>query len=160
MSEENPRQQGREAVHTRVNDGPQHFVTMVVLDVAAPLALYYLLRFAGTTIWTAVIIGSLIPAGRLITTAVKQRRLEQPALLTVVLLAVGTAIGVVTHDPRLLMVRESYLTAIVGGWVLLSLRSAQPLVMTATLRFLPAEERPTWQQAWRDDDRFRQLMRG
>lgn len=148
------------AAASRDGIGRRRFAAMLVLDVAAPLMLYYALRAGGVGVWTALVVGSVIPLGRMAITAVIRRRVEQPALFTLVLLAVGTAVGVLTADPRLLMVRESYVTAITGGWILLSLRSPQPLVMTATLGFLPANAAASWRHAWRDSAQFRRLMRG
>ncbi len=140
--------------------GRRRFVLMLMADVAAPLLLYYLLRAVGVGIWTALIVGSIVPLSRIAVSAVHRRRIEQPALFALTLLGVATAVGVITTDPRLLVVRESYLTAVVGGWILFTLRSPQPLVMTATLGFMSPAAAVSWRRAWRDDARFRRLMKG
>lgn len=141
------------------HNGRRRFIWTLTTDVAAPLVLYYLLRAGGVSVWTALIVGSILPILRITTIAVHRRRIEQPALFTLTLLTIGTAVGLVTADPRLLIVRESYLTAVTGAWILLTLRSTQPLVMTATLHFLPPAGVESWQRAWRNDPRFRRLMK-
>jgi hypothetical protein len=140
--------------------GRRKFIMMLIADIATPLLLYYLLRAVGVGMWAALVLGSIVPVSRIAITAVSRRRIEQPALFTLTLLVVATVVGFLTADPRLLMVRESYLTAVVGGWILLTLRSAQPLVLTATLGFLTPSAAASWRRAWRDDARFRRLMQG
>jgi hypothetical protein len=148
-----------EASIARRDAGRWRFAGMLVLDVAAPLALYYVLRAVGATAWTALVVGATIPLLRLLVAAVTRRRPEAAGLFTLTLLAVGTAVGMLTAEPRLLMARESYVTAVAGAWILLSLRG-RPLVYTATLRFVSGQAALSWRRAWDTEREFRRVMRG
>ena len=133
---------------------------MLALDVAVPLALYYLLRGLGASPWTALLAGAAIPLARVAVATATRRRLETASLFTLSLLAAGTAVGLATSDPRLLMARESYLTAVVGVWILVSLGARRPLVFTATTRFMSEEAAAGWDRAWDSSREFRRVMRG
>ncbi len=140
--------------------GHWHFAGMLALDVALPLVLYYVLRALGASPWTALLVGAAIPLARVLAAAVTQRRLETAGVFTLTLLTVGTVVGLLTADPRLLMARESYLTAVVGGWILATLAARRPLVYTATTPFLPADAAAAWNRAWDTSPAFRRAMRG
>ena len=102
------------------------FVGMLAADVALPLAVFSGLRAAGVNQWLALVLGSVTPAVRLAVTALRARRVELMGLFTLSLLAIGTAIGMVTADARLLVARESYLTGVVGLWILAPCSPAGP----------------------------------
>lgn len=57
----------------------RRFVTITVLDVAVPLAVFYGLRLAGVSQWWALILGGAVPLARLGYIVVRGRRLEWPA---------------------------------------------------------------------------------
>ncbi|HEY5882804.1 MAG TPA: VC0807 family protein [Nakamurella sp.] len=144
---------------TRGN-GPASFAGFLLLGVVVPLASYYVLRGLGASIWTALVAGAALPAVRLGTSLLLQRRVSRASLFTLALLAVGTAIGLMTADARLLMARESYLTGVVGGWILLSLLWPRPLVFTATVGFMRQPAAEEWHRSWAASATFRQAMRG
>jgi hypothetical protein len=66
---------------------------------------------------------------------------------TLSLITIGTVIGLVTADPRLLVARESYLTAVVGLWILGSLLARTSLIFEATIRLMPPAEGDDWRRA-------------
>jgi hypothetical protein len=82
----------------------------------AALALFYGLRLAGAHQLLALVLGAVTPLVRIAVTAVRARRLEKLGAFTRRVLAAGTAIGLLTADPRLLLARESDLTGLVGLW--------------------------------------------
>jgi hypothetical protein len=140
--------------------GRWRFARMLVLDVGVPLALYYVLRAFGASQWTALVLGAAIPLLRIAVAAATRRRLETAGVFTLSLLAAGTAVGLLTADPRLLMARESYLTAVAGAWILGTLWARRPLLFTATTGFMPADAAAVWHRAWDDSPQFRRAMRG
>lgn len=140
--------------------GHWQFARMMALDVVLPLALYYALRATGASPWAALLVGAVIPLLRVAVAAVTRRRLETPGVFTLSLLAMGSVVGLLTADPRLLMARESWLTAVVGLWILATMRAARPLVYTATITFMPDEAATAWQRAWQTSPSFRRAMRG
>ena len=144
----------------RERTGQWRFARMLLLDVALPLALYYGLRATGASPWTALVAGAVVPLVRVVVAAVTRRRLQTAGVFTLSLLAVGSVVGLVTADARLLMARESWLTAVVGLWILTTLRAARPLVYTATTGFMPVAAADAWNRAWKSSPPFRRLLRG
>jgi intracellular septation protein A len=135
--------------------GSRDFVMMVALDLVLPLALFYGLRMAGANQWLALVLAAMAPLLRLTVSVVRARRLERAALFTLTMLAIGTAVGLATEDPRLLLARESYITGLVGLWILGSLLASRPLLFHATLQFIPARTAAVWQQNWSENPLFR-----
>lgn len=129
------------------------------VDLVLPFALYYGSRLAGADAWTALMLGAVGPLARVVITAVRARRLERLGLFTLTVLAAGTVVGLLSPDPRLLLARESWLTALVGGWILASLLAEKPVLYEATLRLMPAEAAAGWRRDWETSPGFRRLLR-
>lgn len=140
--------------------GPASFTGFVLLDLAVPLASFYALRALGASVWTALVVGAAVPIVRLGAGLLLHRRLSRASLLTLALVTTGTAVGLTTADPRLLMARESYLTGVVGIWILLSLLARRPLVFTATAGFMKQPASDEWHASWDTSETFRRAMRG
>jgi len=140
--------------------GPAAFTGFLLIDLVVPLASYYLLRALGASVWTALLAGAALPMLRLSASLVLRRSVPGASLFTLGLITAGSAIGLLTADPRLLMARESYLTGFVGGWILLSLLRARPLVFTATVGFMPPAAAEDWHRSWETSETFRRAMRG
>lgn len=143
-----------------IKSGPNAFAGFLLLDVVLPLASYYVFRALGASIWVALIAGTALPLLRVGTSLILRRRVSTATLFTLVLIAVGTLIGLMTADARLLMARESYLTGVVGLWILLSLLWSRPLIFTATVGFMPPPAAEEWHRSWETSGPFRRAMRG
>lgn len=139
--------------------GRAAFALMIARDVALPLGLFYGLRAFGASQWLALVAGAAVPLAAAVIIAIRQRRVEKAGLFTLTLLGVGTLAGLFTADPRLLVARESYLTAVVGGWILVTVVTARPLLYTATVKFMPAETAESWERAWDTDPTFRRTLK-
>lgn len=109
---------------------------IVIFDVAAPLATYYLLRSAGLSAVPALLISGVFPALGVTIGAASNRRLDAVGVLVLVGIAVGTVLGLVSHSARLILVEGSVPTAIFGVACLGSLLWAQrPLMFTLAREF-------------------------
>lgn len=144
--------------HPGERTGRRRFVAMLVWDIALPLAMFYGLRVLGLDVWQALVAGVSLPAARLGVAALR-RRIEFAGVFSVSIMFVGTGIGLLTGDARLLLVRESYLTAVVGPWIWVTLLMRRPLVFTATVGFMAADAARAWECAWIGSGRFRHTMR-
>ncbi|MDR7302975.1 VC0807 family protein [Haloactinomyces albus] len=138
---------------------PRAQLVMMLLDTAAPLALFYGLRWAGVNQWLALILSGALPVVTISYRLITERRLGLLAVFTLTILAAGTAIGFVTGDPRLLLARESYLTGLVGVWIILTLWFSRPFILSATLPLLPEKTARSWEHDWEHDPTFRRVMR-
>lgn len=134
-------------------------IVTLLLETVAPLALFYGLRAAGASQWSALLVSGAVPLVLLVYRILTERRVEFRILFTLSILVCGTVVGLLTGDPRLLVARESYLTGLVGLWMIGTLLAARPFILTATLPLLPDATARSWQDSWRNDTTFRRAMR-
>lgn len=87
-------------------------------------------------IWATVIPGLAVIVGLL-----RQRKLDVVASVTLVTLAVSIAVAAATKDARLLQLRESYLSAALGGVMLFSALVGRPLLVWLVPSLVPPERR-------------------
>ena len=129
-------------------------------DLVLPLVLFYGLRLLGVGVWVAVMVGAGVSVAVLVVGVVVRRRIEPVTVFVLSLIFVGTGVGLVTADARLLLARGSWVTVVVGLWFLGSLLAARPLLFGATLKLMPPAAAAGWRQDWEDSPRFRRLLRG
>jgi hypothetical protein len=127
---------GPAAGHPPGQGGRLRPVAMIVFfDVAAPLAAYSLLRSAGITAVTALLLSGVFPALGVAIGAVRNGRLDVVGALVLAGIAVGTVLGLVSHSARLLLVEGSVPTAVFGVACLGSLWGRRPLMFSFALEF-------------------------
>lgn len=108
---------------------------IVIVDVAAPLAAYNLLRSAGVTTVTALLLSGVFPAAGVAAGAIRHRRLDVVGALVLAGIIAGTVLGLVTHSARLLLVEGSVPTAVFGVACLGSRWTRRPLMFSLALEF-------------------------
>jgi intracellular septation protein A len=108
---------------------------IVIVDIAAPLAAYNLLRSAGLTAVTALLLSGVFPALSVTVAAIRHRRLDVLGALVLAGVVVGTVLGLVSHSTRLLLVEGSVPTAVLGAACLGSLRARRPLMFGLAREF-------------------------
>jgi hypothetical protein len=128
-----------------------------------PLGGYYGLRALGMNQWVSLVAASLLAAPAVIITLVKQRKVNVTALFTLSLLLLGALMSLVTGDPRVLLVRDSWLTAALGLWVLGALPTQRPfartLAQSIVIAKIGAEGHRKWDNQWHTDPAFRRHLR-
>ncbi|AZQ75403.1 hypothetical protein EKH77_06355 [Streptomyces luteoverticillatus] len=138
-------------------------VLQLVFELALPLGGYYGLRAAGVSQWAALAIGSLLALPWLVHGMVKRRRVEVMAVFTLTLMVVGALMSMVTGDPRTLLVRDSWLAALAGFWVLGTLLTRRPFMMTMAQAIVVAKIGETgwreWEARWETEAPFRRAIR-
>lgn len=134
-------------------------VGLIGIDLVLPFATYYGLRLFGADPWLALMLGAAGPLIRILLSAIRTRRLERLSIFTLSIMTVGTLVGLLGGDARLLMARESWLTAAIGVWLFMSVISTRPMLFTATLAVLPPETAQQWQRNWQTDPAFRKSFR-
>lgn len=149
-----------------------HPVRSLVLDIAAPAALFYGLRGAGVSLWLALAAGGILPV---ITTAadlVSRRRADAAGLVMLAALAVSAALSAVSGSPRALLARDGLVTAGWAGYMYLSLLGRRPATFTVSRPLLEGRRifdsaarswvRPaaaSWDELWDRSPRFRRIWR-
>ena len=108
---------------------------ILIVDVAAPLAAYSLLRSAGLSAVTALLLSGVFPAAGVAIGVARNRRLDVVGALVLAGIVVGTILGLATHSAKLLLVEGSVPTAVFGVACLGSLRARRPLMFSFALEF-------------------------
>jgi hypothetical protein len=111
----------------------QAITTIVIFDVAAPLAAYSLLRSAGLTTVTALVVSGVFPALGVAISVIRRRRLDVIGALVLAGIVLGTVLGLLTHSARLVLVEGSVPTGVFGVASLGSLLTRRPLMYSFAL---------------------------
>ena len=99
----------------------RHPARALVLDIAAPIALYYGIRAAGGSVWLALAVGGIFPAVSTIAGLATRRRIDVAGAVMLAALAASTAFSLVSGSPRALLARDGLVTAGWAGYMYLSL---------------------------------------
>lgn len=110
----------------------------VLLDVVVPLAAYSVLSRHGVSTVDALAVSAVFPAAGAVATIVRSRVLDPLATLVLAAIAVGLVAGLVFHDGRILLVRESLVTGALGVAFLCSLLTRTPLTLVIRRRLSAA----------------------
>lgn len=109
---------------------------IVIIDVAAPLIAYNLLRSAGMSTVTALVLSGVFPALGVAIGVIQHRRLDVVGALVLAGIIVGTVLGLISHDARLVLMEGSVPTAIFGIACLASLWTRRPLMYSISVEFI------------------------
>jgi hypothetical protein len=109
---------------------------IVVFDIAGPLVAYSLLRSAGLSSVSALVLSGAFPALGIAVGVARHRRVDAIGVLVLAGIAVGTVLGLVSGNARLVLVEGSVPTAVFGLLCLGSLRSRRPLIFRFALEFM------------------------
>jgi len=108
---------------------------IVIFDIAAPLVAYNVLRSAGLTAVTALLLSGVFPAVGVAIGVIRHRRLDVVGAVVLAGIVVGTVVGLVSHSARLVLVEGSVPTAVFGVVCLGSLWARYPLMFSIAREF-------------------------
>jgi intracellular septation protein A len=133
---------------------------IAVFDIGAPLAAYNLIRSAGLSAVTALVLSGVFPAVGLAARALMHRRVDVVGAVVLGGIVVGAVVGLITHNARFVLLEGSVPTAVFGLACLGSLRARRPLMFSIALEFNgPDTDRGRWMTSlWRHEE-FRRLFR-
>jgi hypothetical protein len=109
---------------------------IVIVDIAAPLIAYSLLRHAGMSTVTALVLSGVFPALGVASGVIRHRRIEVVGALVLAGILVGTVLGLVSHSARLVLMEGSVPTALFGLACLGSLWTRRPLMFGFSVEFI------------------------
>jgi hypothetical protein len=124
---------------------------IVVFDVAGPLAAYPLLRSAGLSAVSALVLSGIFPGVAVVGGLVRRRRVDAVGVLVLAGIAVGSVLGLVSGNARLVLMEGSVPTAVFGLLCLASLWSVRPLIYRFALQLI-GEDTPRgreFESLWR-----------
>ena len=135
----------------------------LLLEVTLPLAGYYGLRAMGASAWVALVAGSLLCTPWIVWAAVRDRRFDITAAFTLSLVLLGGLMSMVTGDPRVILVRDSWLGALLGAWILISIATRRPFLMAMSRAIVVAKvgeaDAAAWEGRWDKEPDFRRHVR-
>jgi hypothetical protein len=135
----------------------------LIMEIGLPLAGYYGLRAAGASPWLSLAAGCLLAAPWILYSAIRNRRLDLTAAFSLSLVLASGVMSLVTGDPRLLLVRDSWLGALFGIWILATLMTQRPFVMVTSRAIVVAKVgeagAKAWEGRWDSEPGFRRHIR-
>lgn len=134
----------------------------LLLDVVVPLVLFYGLRHFGSSIFTASVVSSAIPAIRAVISLLRGR-IDLLSIAVISVFAVGSLVAYAEGDPRFVFAKDGWLTGLLGLWVIISLATRRPFMLHLGGVIATAKRSPdaaaAWLQRWDEDPRFRYDIR-
>lgn len=135
----------------------------LLLDVAVPLASYYLLKEAfGMSTFAALAWSSVVPAARTVWSAVRERAVNGLAGLILVVNLVSLVLSFVSGDPRLMLAKDGAVSSTVGIGILVSVVLGKPMMTAAFKPFVvkgDAAREAAWQRLTASSPAFRRAER-
>jgi intracellular septation protein A len=133
---------------------------IAVFDIAGPLLAYNLLRSAGFSAVTALVLSGVFPAAGVLIVIIAHRRVDALGILVLAGVAVGAILGLVSHNARLVLDEGSVPTAVFGMICLGSLATPKPLIFRLALQFIGPDSRQgrEFTSLWQYDE-FRHVFR-
>ena len=114
----------------------QSLAMIAIFDVGGPLVLYSLLRSHGFSTVSALVLSGIFPAFGVAMKFVRHRGLDVIGVLVLSGIAVGTVLGLVSHNARLVLLEGSVPTAVFGIVCLASLWWSRPLIYRFAVEFM------------------------
>lgn len=118
------------------------------LDIGLPLIAYYGLHAFGADNWVALLAATIASGARTVWITVRQRRFNPFSALMLAVFGVGLLLAFVTGDPKLIILKDSAFTGVVGIAFLLSLVKGRPLTLEARRAWSPKEAQEI-DEVWR-----------
>lgn len=133
---------------------------MAIFDLAGPLLTYIVLRSAGLSAVSALVLSGIFPALGVGINLVRHRRPDSVGLLILAGIVAGTIVGLASGDARLVLVEGSVPTAAFGLLCLGSLGTRRPLIYRLTAEFIGTgtPRRRAFESRWRYPE-FRRAFR-
>jgi hypothetical protein len=135
---------------------------MLLADVVAPIAAYYLLRAFGAGELLALTAGGALSGLRVLAEALRRRRFDVVAGVVLTLFALELVVLAVSGSVRMVLAADSIPTGVLGILFLASLAMGRPLAYRLLLGLLTGgrpEAEEFWQRAWTDGPTFRHALR-
>ena len=134
----------------------------MLIDIVAPIIVYFILHSLGVGDVLALTIGGMVTAINVVVGTVRRRRLDSIGLLVIAEITLSIALLLITQDPRILLIKPSFYvgfaaiyafaTCLVGRPI--GYESAKPMATKGDPEGLAAYER-----AWERSPEFRQTER-
>jgi hypothetical protein len=109
---------------------------IIVFDLGGPLLAYALLHAAGLSPVTALVLSGVLPALGIAISALAESRMDVIGVVVLAGIAVGTILGLTSHNARLYLLEGSVPSVVFALGCLLSLRWRLPLIFRLAVELL------------------------
>ncbi|WP_018331354.1 VC0807 family protein [Actinomycetospora chiangmaiensis] len=135
---------------------------MTVLDIAAPIVVFDVASGAGLADVPALLLSAIGPALSTLLSVAVRRRVDEFSVFILTLLAIGVVTSLFFDDPRLLLLKDSAVTGLVGLVFLGSLLAPRPVMFLFGRRFATNGDpaRIAWWNGLWQYEGFRRAQRG
>jgi hypothetical protein len=126
-----------------VDTGRLRSIAMIaIFDIGGPLLAYHLLQSNGVGTVPALVLSGVLPAIGVIIGIIRHRRVDAVGVLVLAGIVVGAVLGLVSHNPKLVLDEGSVSTGVFGLICLGSLATDKPMMYRFALEFMgPDTER-------------------
>ena len=115
---------------------------IAIFDIGGPLLAYHLLQSNGVGTVPALVLSGVLPAIGVIIGIIRHRRVDAVGVLVLAGIVVGAVLGLVSHNPKLVLDEGSVSTGVFGLICLGSLATDKPMMYRFALEFMgPDTER-------------------
>jgi hypothetical protein len=134
----------------------------MLLDIVIPIAGYYVLHALGVDDFWALTIAGAGTAGYTIVNTVRRGRLDRLGTLVVLEIALSVVLFAVTRDPRIVLLKPSFYTALAAGYLLYTCLSGRPFTVETSRPFATEgdpDRTRAYEAAWEHSPGFRREHR-
>ena len=139
--------------------------TSLLMDVVAPVGIYYLLRAVGLARLPALILGGVPTVIFLVVRTIRRRKVDAFGIFLLVLILACIGVSLIAGSPRFLLAKGGVFTGLVGLGFLATLLFARPLPFVLARAMLErtaagtALHTPAWDDIWARSPWFRRVWR-
>ncbi|WP_236789044.1 VC0807 family protein [Amycolatopsis sp. GM8] len=135
---------------------------IIAFDIGAPIALYYVLRAAGLSVYLSLLISAVLPVLSTLVQIVRGRKLDQLGIFMAGITILSAGVATISGSDRFLLAKDGWVTAVTGLWMLSTTRSDRPIVYHFARVLLEGRIGPkgeSWASMWDRLPRFRRVWR-
>ncbi|WP_327141622.1 VC0807 family protein [Nocardia sp. NBC_01327] len=103
----------------------------ILRDVAIPTLAYFVLHWLGYSDFIALLAGAIVSAVMVGIPAIRARKLDAMAALVLAVFVIGLVGSLISGDPRIMIIKDSFGTAVIGLAFLISAMLGKPLTYAA-----------------------------
>ncbi|HEY4314172.1 MAG TPA: VC0807 family protein [Actinomycetes bacterium] len=131
------------------------------VGLAVPVVIYYGLRYAGASVYLAVLGSTVVSVVPSAVTLLRERRLDHLSTYAMAMMLGALVLSLVSGSPRFLLAKGALLTGATGVWFLVSARGPRPLAYTFIKPLLEGRLGwpDGWDAAWAASPRFQRMWR-
>ncbi|SDS12942.1 VC0807 family protein [Microlunatus soli] len=136
-------------------------VWTLFLDAGLAVGAYLIARGFGTSMFAALLIGTVVAGLRAAYVIIRRREVDAFAIFMIITFGIGLLLSLVTGSARFLLAKDAISSAISGLIFLLTLAVGKPMMFHLAQRFGATDEgeRSRWSGLWQSHRGFRSLFR-